>query len=187
MIEKLDPLGKGERYVLTYYYELTNANQLTAANSVNNTASATYGNTTKTAVEWKTYTPKKISVEKTRADDANTDRLQRIKWQITIKNPNNENLAGLKVEDRIQTPGSKMLMGSDSKIEIKDANNKSETVNSEDVVHKDKGGFTYTFPTDKAATSSSYTITYYTSIPDNTEGTQTSVTNNVEIKKVMIP
>lgn len=183
VIEKLDPLGKGERYVLTYYYELTNANQLTAANSVNNTASATYGNTTKTAVEWKTYTPKKISVEKTRADDANTDRLQRIKWQITIKNPNNENLAGLKVEDRIQTPGSKMLMGSDSKIEIKDANNKSETVNSEDVVHKDKGGFTYTFPTDKAATSSSYTITYYTSIPDNTEGTQTSVTNNVEIKK----
>lgn len=183
VIEKLDPLGKGERYVLTYYYELTNANQLTAANSVNNTASATYGNTTKTAVEWKTYTPKNISVEKTRADDANTDRLQRIKWQITIKNPNNENLAGLKVEDRIQTPGSKMLMGSDSKIEIKDANNKSETVNSEDVVHKDKGGFTYTFPTDKAATSSSYTITYYTSIPDNTEGTQTSVTNNVEIKK----
>lgn len=183
VIEKLDPLSKGERYVLTYYYELTNANQLTAANSVNNTASATYGNTTKTAVEWKTYTPKNISVEKTRADDANTDRLQRIKWQITIKNPNNENLAGLKVEDRIQTPGSKMLMGSDSKIEIKDANNKSETVNSEDVVHKDKGGFTYTFPTDKAATSSSYTITYYTSIPDNTEGTQTSVTNNVEIKK----
>lgn len=183
VIEKLDPLGKGERYVLTYYYELTNANQLTAANSVNNTASATYGNTTKTAVECKTYTPKNISVEKTRADDANTDRLQRIKWQITIKNPNNENLAGLKVEDRIQTPGSKMLMGSDSKIEIKDANNKSETVNSEDVVHKDKGGFTYTFPTDKAATSSSYTITYYTSIPDNTEGTQTSVTNNVEIKK----
>lgn len=183
VIEKLDPLGKGERYVLTYYYELTNANQLTAANSVNNTASATYGNTTKTAVEWKTYTPKNISVEKTRADDANTDWLQRIKWQITIKNPNNENLAGLKVEDRIQTPGSKMLMGSDSKIEIKDANNKSETVNSEDVVHKDKGGFTYTFPTDKAATSSSYTITYYTSIPDNTEGTQTSVTNNVEIKK----
>lgn len=183
VIEKLDPLGKGERYVLTYYYELTNANQLTAANSVNNTASATYGNTTKTAVEWKTYTPKNISVEKTRADDANTDQLQRIKWQITIKNPNNENLAGLKVEDRIQTPGSKMLMGSDSKIEIKDANNKSETVNSEDVVHKDKGGFTYTFPTDKAATSSSYTITYYTSIPDNTEGTQTSVTNNVEIKK----
>lgn len=181
VIEKLDPLEKGERYVLTYYYELTNANQLTAANSVNNTASATYGNTTKTDVEWKTYTPKSISVEKTRADDANTDRLQRIKWQITIKNPNNENLAGLKVEDRIQTPGSKILMGSDSKIEINDANKKPfETIYTDKVVHKDRGGFTYTFPADKVATSSFYTITYFTSIPDSTDA---SVTNNVEIKK----
>lgn len=181
MIEKLDPLEKGERYVLTYYYELTNAGKLAAADSVGNTASATYGNTTKTDVEWKTYTPKSISVEKTRADDANTDRLQRIKWQITIKNPNNENLAGLKVEDRIQTPGSKILMGSDSKIEINDANKKPfETIYTDKVVHKDRGGFTYTFPADKVATSSFYTITYFTSIPDSTDA---SVTNNVEIKK----
>lgn len=185
VIEKLAPLDKGERYVLTYYYELTNANQLTAANSVNNTASATYGNTTKTDVEWKTYTPKKISVEKTRvtADgNGNTDRLQRIKWQITIKNPNNENLAGLKVEDRIQTPGSKMRM--DEQIEINDANNHTfAKIAPKDVVNANKDGFTYTFPTDKAATSSSYTITYYTSIPDSTDGTGTSVTNNVDIKK----
>lgn len=181
VIEDLAPLGKGESYVLTYYYELTNASQLTTKNSVGNTASATYGNTTKTAVEWKSYTPENISVEKTRADDANTDRLQRIKWQITIKNPNNENLAGLKVEDRIQTPGSKMLMGSDSPIEIRDAhNNKFETIYTDKVVHKDKGGFTYTFPADKAATSSFYTITYFTSIPDSTDA---SVTNNVNIKK----
>lgn len=181
VIEELAPLGKGERYVLTYYYELTNASQLTTKNSVGNTASATYGNTTKTDVEWKSYTPKNISVEKTRADDANTDRLQRIKWQITIKNPNNENLAGLKVEDRIQTPGSKMLMGSDSKIEINDANKKPfETIYTDKVVHKDRGGFTYTFPADKVATSSFYTITYFTSIPDSTDA---SVTNNVEIKK----
>lgn len=181
VIEKLAPLNKGERYVLTYYYELTNANELTTVNSVGNTASATYGKTTKTDVEWKTYTPKSISVEKTRADDANTDRLQRIKWQITIKNPNNENLAGLKVEDRIQTPGSKILMGSDSKIEINDANKKPfETIYTDKVVHKDRGGFTYTFPADKVATSSFYTITYFTSIPDSTDA---SVTNNVEIKK----
>lgn len=181
VIEKLDPLEKGERYVLTYYYELTNAGKLAAADSVGNTASATYGNTTKTDVEWKTYTPKSISVEKTRADDANTDQLQRIKWQITIKNPNNENLAGLKVEDRIQTPGSKILMGSDSKIEINDANKKPfETIYTDKVVHKDRGGFTYTFPADKVATSSFYTITYFTSIPDSTDA---SVTNNVEIKK----
>ena len=184
VIEDLAPLNKGERYVLTYYYELTNASQLTAANSVENTASATYGNTTKTDVEWKTYTPKSISVEKTRADDANTDRLQRIKWQITIKNPNNENLAGLKVEDRIQTPGSKILMGSDSKIEINDANKKPfETIYTDKVVHKDRGGFTYTFPADKVATSSFYTITYFTSIPDITDGTETSVANKVDIKK----
>ena len=181
VIEDLAPLDKGERYVLTYYYELTNASQLTTKNSVGNTASATYGNTTKTAVEWKSYTPKNISVEKTRADDANTDRLQRIKWQITIKNPNNENLAGLKVEDRIQTPGSKILMGSDSKIEINDANKKPfETIYTDKVVQKDRGGFTYTFPADKVATSSFYTITYFTSIPDSTDA---SVTNNVEIKK----
>lgn len=181
VIEKLAPLGKGESYVLTYYYELTNANELTTVNSVGNTASATYGKTTKTDVEWKSYTPEKISVEKTRADDANTDRLQRIKWQITIKNPNNENLAGLKVEDRIQTPGSKILMGSDSKIEINDANKKPfETIYTDKVVHKDRGGFTYTFPADKVATSSFYTITYFTSIPDSTDA---SVTNNVEIKK----
>ncbi len=184
VIEDLAPLNKGERYVLTYYYELTNASQLTAANSVENTASATYGKTTKTDVEWKSYTPEKISVEKTRADDANTDRLQRIKWQITIKNPNNENLAGLKVEDRIQTPGSKILMGSDSKIEINDANKKPfETIYTDKVVHKDRGGFTYTFPADKVATSSFYTITYFTSIPDITDGTETSVANKVDIKK----
>lgn len=184
VIEKLAPLGKGERYVLTYYYELTNASRLTTVNSVGNTASATYGKTTKTDVEWKSYTPEKISVEKTRADDANTDRLQRIKWQITIKNPNNENLAGLKVEDRIQTPGSKILMGSDSKIEINDANKKPfETIYTDKVVHKDRGGFTYTFPADKVATSSFYTITYFTSIPDITDGTETSVANKVDIKK----
>ena len=184
VIENLAPLGKGERYVLTYYYELTNASQLATVDSVCNTASATYGKTTKTDVEWKSYTPEKISVEKTRADDANTDRLQRIKWQITIKNPNNENLAGLKVEDRIQTPGSKILMGSDSKIEINDANKKPfETIYTDKVVHKDRGGFTYTFPADKVATSSFYTITYFTSIPDITDGTETSVANKVDIKK----
>lgn len=185
VIENLDPLGKGERYVLTYYYELTNANQLTAANSVNNTASATYGNTTKTDVEWKSYTPKKISVEKTRViydGNGNTNRLQRIKWQITIKNPNNENLAGLKVEDRIQTQGSKMRM--EDNIEIRDANNQMfAAVAPKDVVNANKDGFTYTFPTDKEAKSSSYTITYYTSIPDSTDGTGASVTNNVDIKK----
>lgn len=182
VIENLDPLNKGERYVLTYYYELTNASQLTTENSVGNTASASYGSSTpKTDKEWKTYTPKKISVEKTRAADANTDRLQRIKWQITIKNPNNENLAGLKVEDRIRTQNSKMLMGSDSKMEINDANKKPfETIYTDKVVHKDRGGFTYTFPADKVATSSFYTITYFTSIPDSTDA---SVINDVEIKK----
>lgn len=188
VIEKLAPLGKGESYVLTYYYELTNANQLTGVNSVGNTASATYGNTTDTDGEWKTYTPKNISVEKTRViydGNGNTERLQRIKWQIKITNPNNENLAGLKVVDKIQTPGAKIRMErADEKIEIQDADGKTfAKVDPKDVVNANMDGFTYTFPTDKAATSSSYTITYYTSIPDNTEGTQTSVTNNVEIKK----
>lgn len=185
VIEKLAPLGKGESYVLTYYYELTNANQLTGVNSVGNTASATYGNTTDTDGEWKTYTPEKISVEKTRViydENGNTDRLQRIKWQIKITNPNNENLAGLKVVDQIQTPGAKMRM--DENYEIKDADGKTfAKVDPKDVVNANKDGFTYTFPADKAATSSSYTITYYTSIPDNTEGTGTSVTNKVDIKK----
>ena len=185
VIEKLAPLGKGESYVLTYYYELTNANQLTGVNSVGNTASATYGNTTDTDGEWKTYTPEKISVEKTRViydGNGNTDRLQRIKWQIKITNPNNENLAGLKVVDQIQTPGAKMRM--DENYEIKDADGKTfAKVDPKDVVNANKDGFTYTFPADKAATSSSYTITYYTSIPDNTEGTGTSVTNKVDIKK----
>lgn len=182
VIENLAPLDKGERYVLTYYYELTNANELTGVNSVGNTASATYGNTTDTDVEWKTYTPEKISVTKTLPYDANTDRLQRIKWQIKITNPNNENLAGLKVVDQIRTQGSKMRM--QEYIEIYDANNQRFAyVDPKDVVNENKDGFTYTFPKDKAATSSSYTITYYTSIPDNTEGTQTSVTNEVDIKK----
>lgn len=179
VIENLAPLDKGESYVLTYYYELTNANQLTGVNSVGNTASATYGNTTDTDVEWKTYTPEKISVTKTLPYDANTDRLQRIKWQIKITNPNNENLAGLKVVDQIRTQGSKMRM--QEYIEIYDANNQRFAyVDPKDVVNENKDGFTYTFPKDKAATSSSYTITYYTSIPDNTEGTQT---NEVDIKK----
>lgn len=182
VIENLAPLDKGESYVLTYYYELTNANQLTGVNSVGNTASATYGNTTDTDVEWKTYTPEKISATKTLPYDANTDRLQRIKWQIKITNPNNENLAGLKVVDQIRTQGSKMRM--QEYIEIYDANNQRFAyVDPKDVVNENKDGFTYTFPKDKAATSSSYTITYYTSIPDNTEGTQTSVTNEVDIKK----
>lgn len=182
VIENLAPLDKGESYVLTYYYELTNANELTGVNSVGNTASATYGNTTDTDVEWKTYTPEKISVTKTLPYDANTDRLQRIKWQIKITNPNNENLAGLKVVDQIRTQGSKMRM--QEYIEIYDANNQRFAyVDPKDVVNENKDGFTYTFPKDKAATSSSYTITYYTSIPDNTEGTQTSVTNEVDIKK----
>ena len=188
VIEKLAPLGKGERYVLTYYYELTNANQLTGVNSVGNTASATYGNTTDTDGEWKTYTPEKISVEKTRViydGNGNAERLQRIKWQIKITNPNNENLAGLKVVDQIQTPGAKMRMErADERIEIQDADGKTfAKVDPKDVVNANRDGFTYTFPADKAATSSSYTITYYTSIPDNTEGTETSVTNKVDIKK----
>lgn len=188
VIEKLAPLGKGESYVLTYYYELTNASQLTTKNSVGNTASATYGNTTKTDVEWKSYTPEKISVEKTRViydGNGDAERLQRIKWQIKITNPNNENLAGLKVVDQIQTPGAKMRMErADERIEIQDADGKTfAKVDPKDVVNANRDGFTYTFPADKAATSSSYTITYYTSIPDNTEGTETSVTNKVDIKK----
>lgn len=183
VIGGLAPLGKGESYVLTYYYELTNADKLTTATSVGNTASATYGLTTRTDGEWKSYSPENISVKKNVVAEANGNgqRLERIKWTITIKNPNNENLAGLKVEDLIQTPGSKMRMDD---IQIVDANNQTfETVKAANVVNKDNNGFTYTFPANKVATSSSYTITYYTSIPDITEGTQVDVKNKVDIKK----
>ena len=194
-IEGLEALQARENYTLTYLYEITNANTLKKTGSVENSATASYGNnTTNPAGTYKQIMSPELSVKKEGVYGGNnTDTVMtgRVLWTITVDNPSGRDLNGFKVTDTVKTKGVIILDQNDVKgniIQIKDGNNNKvdkivngKAENGEAKVSNDKRSFEYTFPAN--STSTKYTFTYCTTVPLNHSAGSVQVSNRVDIDK----
>ena len=198
-IKGLEALQAGENYTLTYLYEITNANTLTETGSVENSATASYGNnTTNPDGTYKQIMSPKLSVKKEGVYGGNnpdTVMTGRVLWTITVDNPSGRDLNGFKVTDTVKTEGVVILDKNDVSgniIQIKNGNNQEvdRIVNGkaknggEANVSADKRSFEYTFPAN--STSTKYTFTYRTTVPFdalNNSADPVQVLNEVDIDK----
>lgn len=190
----LPPLEAGESYTLTYRYEITNADTLTANDygDVGNKAYAKYGNHD----EKETIEIKKglygdgLIIKKTGGYSGNgeTDQAHgRIKWQVDIQNPSGKDLKGYVVTDTISSDtdavireqnGVEVYVSQDgSKYSKYKANDKEQ----KGTVTDGKKGFTYTFP--EGSTGKNYRFIYYTTNPTMQAGKTTTVENDVTAKR----
>lgn len=186
-IEELEALGKDDYYELTYLYEVNGANNFTTEKwgTVDNTATATSGENTSPAVEKKSLSSEDITVEKTGAIVGNDQMYGKITWTVTINNPNGRDLKDYVVDDALKTSGITIREGDKVKIE-----ESTDSYNFHDfkvagekqygTINAQHTGFTYTFP--EGSTGKKYRFTYYTTMPNGTDGTK-DVINGVDVKK----
>lgn len=190
----LPPLEAGESYTLTYRYEITNANELTAKDygEVGNKAYAKYGNhDEKGTIEIKKgLYGDGLIIKKTGGYSGNgkTDLAHgRIKWQVDIQNPSGNDLKGYVVTDTIRS-GSDAVIREQNGVEVyvsQDGSNYSTyIVNNKaekGTVTDGKKGFTYTFP--DGSTGKNYRFIYYTTNPTLKAGETTTVENDVTAER----
>lgn len=190
----LPPLEAGESYTLTYRYEITNANELTANDygEVGNKAYAKYGNhDEKGTIEIKKgLYGDGLIIKKTGgySDNGKTDLAHgRIKWQVDIQNPSGNDLKGYVVTDTIRS-GSDAVIREQNGVEVyvsQDGSNYSTyIVNNKaekGTVTDGKKGFTYTFP--DGSTGKNYRFIYYTTNPTLKAGETTTVENDVTAER----
>lgn len=190
----LPPLEAGESYTLTYRYEITNANELTAKDygEVGNKAYAKYGNhDEKGTIEIKKgLYGDGLIITKTGGYSGNgkTDLAHgRIKWQVDIQNPSGKDLKGYVVTDTIRS-GSDAVIREQNGVEVyvsQDGSNYSTyIVNNKaekGTVTDGKKGFTYTFP--DGSTGKNYRFIYYTTNPTLKAGETTTVENDVTAER----
>lgn len=190
----LPPLEAGESYTLTYRYEITNANELTANDygEVGNKAYAKYGNHDEKGIMEikKGLYGDGLIIKKTGGYSGNgkTDLAHgRIKWQVDIQNPSGNDLKGYVVTDTIRS-GSDAVIREQNGVEVyvsQDGSNYSTyIVNNKaekGTVTDGKKGFTYTFP--DGSTGKNYRFIYYTTNPTLKAGETTTVENDVTAER----
>lgn len=176
-INGLDALKAGERYELTYRYQLSrelSKNGKLSGSIGNNVIATDTGNGK--------FSPKETSknfsdrIEKS----SNYDSVRRkVTWTITVRNPGKQNLSGYVVTDEIRNSAAKIdkntvkLYGGDKE----DACNTEISGGTRAMTTGDQG-FTYTFPTINAGEEKSYYKIVYQSDAPNGE---TSIQNTVTI------
>lgn len=187
-IENLDALGKDDYYELTYLYEVGHSGEYdNKCGNVKNTATATSGENTSSDYEEKSLSSEDITVEKTGviAGGGNDQVVGKITWTVTINNPNGRDLKDYVVDDALKTSGITIREGDKVKIE-----ESTDSYNFHDfkvagekqygTINAQHTGFTYTFP--EGSTGKKYRFTYYTTMPNGTDGTK-DVINGVDVKK----
>lgn len=187
-IKDLDALGQDEYYELTYLYEVRYSGKYDNKwGAVDNTAKATSGENVSTDTEKKSLSSDDITVEKTGAiaGYGNDQAVGKITWTVTINNPNGRDLKGYVVDDALKTSGITIREGDKVKIE-----ESTDSYNFHDfkvagekqygTINAQHTGFTYTFP--EGSTGKKYRFTYYTTMPNGTDGTK-DVINGVDVKK----
>lgn len=188
-IEELEALGQDESYELTYLYEVSGADNFETEKwgTVDNTATATSGENVSTATANKSLSSEDITVEKYGAIGGygNDRAVGKITWTVTINNPNGRDLKDYVVDDALKTSGITIREGDKVKIE-----ESTDSYNFHDfkvagekqygTINAQHTGFTYTFP--EGSTGKKYRFTYYTTMPNGTDGTK-DVINGVDVKK----
>lgn len=188
-IEKLAALGQDEYYELTYLYEVSGADNFETEKwgTVDNTATATSGENRSPDDAKKLLSSEDITVEKYGAIGGYGDdqAVGKITWTVTINNPNGRDLKDYVVDDALKTSGITIREGDKVKIE-----ESTDSYNFHDfkvagekqygTINAQHTGFTYTFP--EGSTGKKYRFTYYTTMPNGTDGTK-DVINGVDVKK----
>ena len=188
-IVNLPALNKNEFYELTYLYEVSGADnfETNKCGTVDNTAKATSGENVSTATANKSLSSEDITVEKYGAIGGygNDQAVGKITWTVTINNPNGRDLKDYVVDDALKTSGITIREGDKVKIE-----ESTDSYNFHDfkvagekqygTINAQHTGFTYTFP--EGSTGKKYRFTYYTTMPNGTDGTK-DVINGVDVKK----
>ena len=179
VIDGLDVLKAGERYVLTYRYNLSRdlctdkklsgwiGNKVIATDNVNGEFSPDENS--------KNFSDRIVK-------SGNYDSVTRkVTWTITVRNPGKQNLSKYVVTDAIQKNSTAKIDASTVKLYGGDKENACDTVISGGTLKMADGnqGFTYTFPTINAgAEKSYYTIVYQSDAPNG----ETSIQNDVTIE-----
>ena len=180
VIDDLGALKAGERYVLTYRYQLSrdlSKNEGKLSGDIGNKVTATD--------KKKIDNPSTDTIYKNFSDrivkSGNYDSVTRkVTWTITVRNPGKQNLSKYVVTDAIQNGAAKIdkntvkLYGGDKE----DACDKEILDGTLKMTTGDQG-FTYTFPTINAGEEMPYyKIVYQSDAPDN----ETSIKNDVTIE-----
>lgn len=177
VIDGLDALKAGERYVLTYRYQLSRDlsknGKLSGSIGNNVTATDTGNGTTSSDPTSNNFSDRIVK-------SSNYDSVTRkVTWTITVRNPGKQNLSDYVITDKITDSAAKIdlstvkLYGGDKE----DACNKEIPGGTLAMATGDQG-FTYTFPTIKERDEKSYyKIVYQSDAPDN----ETSIHNTVTI------
>ena len=176
-INNLDALKAGERYVLTYRYQLsrTLSKNEKLSGSIGNKVTATDNGNNETNSD---DAPNNFldRIEKSSSYDSVT---RKVTWTITVRNPGKQNLSDYVITDKITDSAAKIdestvkLYGGDKedacKTEIPGGTLEMATGNQ---------GFTYTFPTINAGdVMPYYKIVYQSDAPNG----ETSIPNTVTI------
>ena len=177
-IDGLGALKAGERYELTYRYQLSrdlSKNGKLSGSIGNNVIATDTGNGKFSPDEnSKNFSDR---IEKSGNYDSVT---RKVTWTITVRNPGKQNLSGYVVTDEIQNSAAKIdentvkLYGGD-----KEDACKTEIPGGTLVMATGNQGFTYTFPTVKEGDEKPYYKIVYQSDAPNGE---TSIQNTVTIK-----
>lgn len=177
-INNLDALKAGERYVLTYRYQLsrTLSKNGKLSGSIGNKVTATDNGNNETNSD---DAPNNFldRIEKSSSYDSVT---RKVTWTITVRNPGKQNLSGYVVTDAIQDSAAKIdkntvkLYGGDKE----DACNTEIPGGTLEMATGDHG-FTYKFPTINAGdVMPYYKIVYQSDAPNG----ETSIHNTVTIE-----
>ena len=164
----LEPLGSGEKYIVSYTADVTENSQKGGGSISNSAGSQTTGN--KSSWDSKTVTIPGVMIEKTGYYDQNTNK---ITWTVTLNKDAVADMAGYSFKDIL--PEGVMLSNGISDISVTPVCDISPKYDSETRT------ITAIFPPD--AGKQKYTITYTTTAPTVGAGQTQAVSNIAEIGK----